>query len=272
MRSNQVMWCVSGDVPMRTVAATGVKVMGLPQFAKVQVVGEQVIDYQNAPTLFYEVMYVTSPKTVAQGWVYAGYLELYQEEFEEGVVKIMYATPNPNDAAQYLVWMGRTQYNLCGHLCVCYCAGWDADAIDFLDLLKTKKLSFITRVFPEWRSRGTSDYDLDVMLSVFDYKLPSMKIGTALYDRVVRRAILTPGRMAEILKSNRVIYSVRINGQTGKLSGSGILHWVVLEEVRPDEFGGRVKLYNPFNNKMELYEWSQLVASGREPYGVLVKR
>lgn len=266
---NMIMWCVAAGVPMRTAPIVGVKVMDLPQYAKVMVLAESVIDHQGEPTLFHEVIYAKTRKVWAQGWVYAGYLEPYTEEFDP-VLKIRNATPNLNDAAQYMIWMGNTQYNLCGHLCVLYCAGWEEDVEDFLDLLKEKKLSFITRIFPNWRGRGTNDYDLDVMLSIFE--LPSVKIGAALYDRIARRTMLTPGRMAEILKENRVIYSVRINTQTGNLARSGVLHWVVLEEVQPDEFRGMVKLYNPFNNKLERYEWSQLVESGGVPYGVVVER
>jgi hypothetical protein len=110
------------------------------------------------------------------------------------------------------------------------------------------------------------------MLSLFDYTLPSQTIGAALLDRVAGRILVTPGRMANILKDNRVIYSVQIDAQTGYLKNSGVLHWVVLEEVLPDEFKGTVKLYNPFTNKLEHYEWNQLMASGGTPYGIVVPR
>jgi len=268
----EMMWCVGDGVPMKTVPIVGVELLKLPKYAKVRVLAESVIDYQREPATFLEVEYVQSQKSVTRGWVYAGYLETYTEEFEAGVVQIRSATPNPNDAAQYLVWKGNVQYNLCGHISVSYCAGWDADVEDFLNLLKEKKLSFITRVFPQWRSAGTNVYDLDVMLSMFDYALPSKRISDLLYDRIAKRTILTPGRMAEILKTKRVIYSVHINRQTGKLERAGVLHWVVLEEVQPDGFSGRVLLYNPFTNKMERYQWEQLVESGGVPYGVAVER
>lgn len=258
---------------MRTVPLTGTPVMNLLMYNKVEKIGETFADYQGKPEKFYEVIHHTPPDINRQGWVYAGYLDEYQEEFTTGLVKILNATPNPNDAAQYLIWMGNVQFNLCGHLSVSYCAGWDADFNDFLNLLKEKKLSFVTRVFPSWKSRGTDTHDLDIMLSLFDgYQLPSQTIGAALRDRVAGRIILSPGRMANILKDNRVIYSVHINGQTGYLKNTGILHWVVLEEVIPDEFKGLVKLYNPFTNKLERYEWNQLVDSGGTPYGIVVPR
>lgn len=266
------MWCVGDGVPMKTVPIVGVELLKLPKYAKVQVMAESIIDYQGQPTKFFEVMFIQSTRSITQGWVYAGYLEPYRQEFEAGVVQIRNATANPNDAEQYMQWMGTTQYNLCGHLSVSYCAGWDADVEDFLNLMKEKKLSFITRVFPQWRSAGTNVYDLDVMLSMFDYALPSKRISELLYDRIAKRTIITAGRMADILKDNRVIYSVHINRQTGKLERAGVLHWVVLEEVVPDEFRGMVLLYNPFNNKKERYAWEQLVESGGVPYGVVVER
>lgn len=269
---SEIMWCTGAGVPVRTAPIVGVQVTKLPQYAKVYVLAESMIDHAGHPTLFYEIVYVQSPKSVSQGWVYAGYLEPYHEEFESGMVKIHNPTANPNDAEQYIVWMNNTQYNLCGHLSVSYCAGWDANIEDFLELLRSKKLSFVTRVFPKWRSAGTNVYDLDVMLSMFDYDLPTKRISDVLYDRIAGRTMLTPGRMADLLKENRVIYSVRINAQTGKLARSGVLHWVVLEEVTPDEFRGAVKLYNPFNNKLERYAWEQLVESGGVPYGVVVPR
>lgn len=269
---SEIAWCVGDGVPVRTTPIVGVEVGKLPKYAKVYVLAESMIEHAGKPVLFFEIVYLKTKTSHIQGWVYAGYLEPYYEKFESGLVKIKNQTPNLNDAAQYLVWMNNTQYNLCGHISVCYCAGWDADVEDFLDLLKSKKLSFITRVFPKWRGAGTSDYDLDVMLSMFDYKLPTQKISEALYDSVAGRVLLTPGRMSDILKGNRVIYSVRINTQTGKLARSGALHWIVLEEVIPDEFRGAVRMFNPFCNKTEWYAWEQLVESGGTPYGRVVPR
>ena len=266
------MWCIVYSAPMRTIPLTGAQIIALPMYAKVEKINEIFADYQGQPAKFYEVIYHSSPEIAKQGWVYAGYLEDYHEEFATGSIKILYATSNPNDAAQYVMWMGNVQYNLCGHLSVSYCAGWDADINDFLNLLKEKKLSFVSRVFPSWRSRGTNTADLDIMLSLFDYTLPSQTIGAALLDRVAGRILVTPGRIANILKDNRVIYSVQIDAQTGYLKNSGVLHWVVLEEVIPDEFKGTVKLYNPFTNKLERYEWNQLMASGGTPYGIVVPR
>lgn len=265
------MWCVGAGVPMRTVPIVGVEVAKLPQFAKVQVLAESMIDHQGMPTLFYDVLYVQSQKAVSQGWVYAGYLEPYTEEFATGMVKIRNATPSLNDAAQYLVWMGSVQYNLCGQFCVCYCMGWEADIEAFLDAVKEKRPALAARIFPKWHGRGTNDTELESMLTLFD-PIKTQKISALLYDPIARRVMLTAGRMAKILRENRVIYSVKINTQTGKLARSGVLHWVVLEEVIPDEFRGAVKLYNPFTDKLERYAWEQLVESGGAPYGLVVPR
>lgn len=262
---SRMMWCVGDGVPMKTVPIVGVEVMKLPKYAKVQVMAESIVDHGKEPTKFYEVKAWAGVQGWVQGWVYSGYLEPYTEEFEAGVVKIKNATPNPNDAAQYLHWMNQVQYNLCGQFCVCYCTGWDADVEDFLDRLTP---TFISRIFPQGKGRGTSDYDLVAMLAQYETR----NIGALLYDQIARRTILTAGRMVDILKEKRVIYSVHINRQTGRLERAGVLHWVVLEEVTPDEFSGRVLLYNPYKNKMERYQWEQVVESGGVPYGVAVER
>ncbi|MBI5353783.1 MAG: hypothetical protein HZB50_14160 [Chloroflexi bacterium] len=267
-----IMWCTVYSAPMRDAALVGQQVSTLPKYSKVEKVAETSVNYQGKPEIFYEVIYRPSAGVEKRGWVYAGYLDKYQEEFATGSVKILNGTPNPNDAAQYILWMGNVQYNLCGHLSVSYCAGWDADFNDFLNLLKEKKLSFVTRVFPSWRSRGTNNADLDIMLSLFDYTLPSKTISAALYSPMAGRMLFTPGRMANILIENRVIYGVGIDSTTGYLKPNGTPHWVVLEEVVPDEFKGSVKLYNPFPNKLERYDWNQLVDAGGTPYGIVVPR
>ena len=257
---------------MREQPGRGVKLMSLSMYAIVRKVSESVVDMAGSPARFFEVIYVQSTLETARGWVYAGYLEPYVETFKAGLVGVQNPTPNPNDAAQYLITHGKVQYNLCGFFCVCYCAEWDVFVEVFIDYLQTKTKSLIERVFPSWNGRGTSDYDLEVMLGALGYPVPLERIGAALFDKTISRTMLTAGRMAHILERNRVIYSVRINKRNGRLAKSGVLHWVTLEEVRVDEFGGIVKLYNPFNNKMEIYAWEQLVESGGVPYGVIVPR
>jgi hypothetical protein len=263
-------WCVADGVPVREEPGRAVKFMTLAKYSIVEML-EMTLS-GSPPSGFYKIRFVHSEKNLTEGWAYAGYFEPYRDAFRTNVLHIHNATRSLHDAEQYLVWRGKVQYNLCGFFCAAYCADWDADIEDMLEILVDKKPALMQRVFPGWQGRGTSDYDLDMMLSALDFEAPTVKIGAALYDRLAGRTMLTPGRMQTILESHRVIYSVKIDKRSGRLARSGVLHWVALNDIVPNEFGGVVELYNPFGNKLEGYEWEQLVESGGVPYGVLVPR
>jgi hypothetical protein len=267
-----IYWVIADGAPVRSEPMKGAVLTRLAKYAQVEKLDEAQVVVRGLLTQFAQVRYVESSKAETVGWVYAGYLEPYVNPFRRGVVRVRNATVNPNDAEQYLVWRGNVQYNLCGFFCAAYCAGWEGDIEDMLDLLVREKPSLMARVFPKWAGSGTSDYDLDVMLNALGFETPAVKIGAALYDRILERVVLTSGRMQEVLNSHRVIYSVRLDKRSGRLNRSGILHWVVIEDVVPNEFGGVVDVYNPFGNKREAYEWEQVVESGGVPYGVAVPR
>lgn len=269
---SQVYWVIADGVPVRAEPMKGAALLYLSKYSKVDILDMAEVMFKGKMTRFVQVLYVESPKSETIGWVYAGYLEPYVNPFRQNVVNVRNATANPNDAAQYLVWHGNVQYNLCGFFCAAYCANWQGDIEDVLDMLVREKPSLMARVFPKWSGRGTSDYDLGVMLAALGYSEPLVKIGAALYDNVLERVVLTPGRMQEVLNGGRVIYSVRLDKRSGRLSRSGVLHWVVIENVAPSEFGGVVDVYNPFGNKSEAYEWEQVVESGGVPYGLVVPR
>jgi hypothetical protein len=217
-----------------------------------------------------EVIYLAAAQRHI-GWVYDGYLEPYTEEFPPHVVSIQSPTINPNDAAQYMVWRGKTQYNLCGELCVCYIAGDDIEAM--LSKWEAKAISFYQRVFGSGMARGTNTAELDSMLSSYGYPTPSTRLDTGLRDPLLGRPVVTPGRMAEMLSTHRAIVGVKISKSTGDLRTSGILHWVVIEDVTPDGINrGWVELYNPFPNRMQRYSWTEFVASMGAPYGIWVRR
>ena len=67
------------------------------------------------------------------------------------------------------------------------------------------------------------------------------------------------------------VASVNIDGSTGLLRGSGVLHWVVLTKISPERNGlGLVELYNPAMNRIECYSWQEFINSAHQPYGVYV--
>lgn len=209
-----------------------------------------------------------------RGWIYTGYLETLYHEYPAGVIKIDTATLNPNDANQFNIYGGLIQHNLCGPLSVAFVTGWNEDINWLLDQWKAKAPSAWARVFPGYRGHGTDLGDLDSMLSSFEgYDLPARRFPAALYEPVKGGPLLTPGRLRDMLIGNYVIASCHIDGNTGRLRGSGVLHWVVLTDVLPDGIGrGWVTLYNPYPNRIERYSWDEWRASAGEPYGIVVPR
>jgi hypothetical protein len=268
-----------GYTPLRDIPLVGKKLADIPQFGRVGINPDdprtiRVIDEHT----FYEVSYQANEKPPLTGWVYSGYLDVYTEEFPSGVVKINTGTPNPNDAAQYIVWNGQAQYMLCGELCILYCTGWDLEISEFLDALRSRKESrfkaFFTRIFPSLKSRGTGLEDLDIMLELYEgYEIPSRRLTEALYEPVYGRGIVSPGRYAEALKTHQIIIGCKIDTITGRLRGQGAPHWVVLEQMTPDRAGqGWALIYNPFTNSMERYSYDEFMKSVGNPSGILVER
>lgn len=267
-----LFWCVIDGAPLRVEPGRGTLLMSLPKFARVDVLDKVQALYQNVLTDFYHVEYVENSKRTTQGFVYAGYLEPYKDAFRRNIVTILNGTENPHDAEQYLVWNGKTQYNLCGYFCIAYCTGWAASIEEMLDLAKQKSPSLMARLFSNKNNGLTGPDDLDAILAALGESTPSPRIATLLRDRVSGLVLLTQGRLQDVLDSYRVIYGVRINKRNGRLARSGVLHWVVLNDIVPNEFGGVVELYNPYGNKLEAYEWEQVVESGGAPYGIVIPR
>lgn len=265
-------WTIT-DAPLKDDTNTR-KLLTLPKGAIVKPTGcESTMFYMGKSVAYSEIVYFDGTRE-CRGWIYTGYLENYFEEFIGDVVKIRNATPNPNDGAQYLVWRGNVQFNLCGEMCVCLCAGWDLDMESFLDAWSTKALSVFQRIFLGNKSRGTGLEDLDSMLSVFEgYTVPALRLGKYFYDDIAKLTLVTPGKMDSLLDAHKVIMSVRIDTRFGNLRPSGVLHWVVVEHVIPDGIGrGWVELYNPFPNRRQRYSWQEFMDSAGVPYGVAVER
>ena len=269
------LYWTTGQAPLRTAAGSSVKILDIPANSVVE--GGQVLNmpYNGMRIDWVHVKYQAAK--YFEGWVYKGYLEEYEEEFDGDVVPIENDTPNPADAAQYMIWKGQTQFNMCGELCACYCFDISGE-IPTLELLLTqweaKQVGIFRRVFGSGgRARGTDLGELDSMLSVFGYDTPSVRLAEALKDPVLNRPLVTPRRMAKLLEEHQIILGVKIDGALGNLRGQGIGHWVVVDSIMPDGInGGYVHLYNPFPNRKQDYSWRELTASMGSPYGILVKR
>jgi len=227
---------------------------------------EIVDDFSGIPR---EAVSYVAPDREYHGYVYTGYLEPYVESLRKSLVLIRSATPTTTDADQYAIINGVKQTELCGEICAAFLLGLTY-LEDLLDEWQREALPFYQRVFDVFKTRkakGTGPADLMSMLAVFDRK--SRLLSEALYDPILERSRYTVSGLAAL--AGRVIVSVHIDNQTGRLKPSGVLHWVVVTEVMPERTGyGFIKIFNPFPGREEIYSWSEFIASGRSPYGVVL--
>jgi len=61
-----------------------------------------------------------------------------------------------------------------------------------------------------------------------------------------------------------------MDGGNGRLRGQGIGHWVIVDSVEPERFGGQVYIYNPAPNRIEEYSYDQFIASAVKPFGLFI--
>ena len=219
--------------------------------------------------LYVEVNYLSTAAPM-KGWVYGPYLEELVNEFPPSAVPTTTQTPNPNDAAQDIVFLGNVQFNLCGEFCVAFIAG---DSIErFLAQWQPKSPSFFNRIFLGGVSRPTGSPDVQNMLAV--YGMTGQDLSGLLVDPIKNGVLLTPGRMAALSASYHIILAVNIDRIAGTLRGGGVGHWICVEKVIPDGVNrGWVEFYNPFPNQIQRESWSTVLASmGTQPYGLAVKR
>jgi hypothetical protein len=211
-----------------------------------------------------EVKYLTETGSIA-GWVHGADLEDYVEKYPRDCVEIFNKTPNPNDFEQYFIFNGVKQVNACGELCVAYILGISLK--EMLENWQVKAPGFWKRIFGGGRARGTGSGELSEMFDIFAQ--PSMQLTTALFEPHIKRSRYTIKGMQRLLSSGSVIASVNMDGGTGWLRGSGVLHWVVVTKVIAERNGlGFVEVYNPAMNRIEYYSWQEFINSARQPYGV----
>ena len=234
-----------------------VKFMDLFERAIVEATGQKKDPYE-------EVNYITEKGTTT-GWVHGGDLEDYVEKYPRDCVVIFNQTPAPNDFEQYFIFNGVKQVNACGELCVCYALGISLQ--EMLENWQVKAPAFWKTIFGSGRARGTGSGELSQMFDIFAQ--PSMQLTTALFEPHIKRSRYTIKGMQRLVENGSVIASVNIDGNTGWLRGSGVLHWVVVTKVIAERNGlGFVEVYNPAMNRIEYYSWQEFINSARLPYGV----
>lgn len=265
--------------PLLSLPAGSTKLLDIPPGTIVSTDGQmQKHLYKSQYVDWLLVTCVTSSK-VYVGWMYAGYLDPCVQEFTPGVVAILSATPNPVDPAQVYVRNGVDQWNGCGELCAAFVLNKDLNTV--LDTWQSPpasasaaRIKYIYQlVFGKGRAPGTSPEDLISIFEAFNiYDTELLEVE--LHDAIIGRAVLSPARLGRLLdKGVGVIQSVHIEGGKGRLKPSGILHWVVPVHVIPDGPGfGRVRIYNPYPDTYEWYDWETFAASARAPYGLAVRQ
>jgi hypothetical protein len=223
----------------------------------VEVTGEKREPYE-------EVRYYTETGFIT-GWIHSGDLEDYVENYPRDCVVIYNQTADPNDFEQYFVFNGIKQVNACGELCVAYVLGISLQ--EMLENWQVKAPTFWKSIFGGGRARGTGSGELVQMFDIFAQ--PSVQLTTALFEPHIKRSRYTISGMRKLLESGSVIASVNMDGASGFLRGSGVLHWVVVTKVSPERNGlGWVEVYNPAMNRIESYSWQEFINSAHLPYGV----
>jgi len=211
-----------------------------------------------------EVRYFTATGFIT-GWVHGADLEDYVENYPRDCVVIPNQTPDPNDFEQYFIFNGVKQVNACGELCVAYILGISLQ--ELLENWRVKAPTLWNNVFSGGRARGTGSGELIQMFEIFAQ--PSVQLSSALFEPHIKRSRYTIKGMMRLLESGSVIASVNMDGGTGILRGSGVLHWVAVTKITPERNGlGLVEVYNPAMNRIEVYSWQEFINSARLPYGV----
>jgi hypothetical protein len=268
--SEMVNRWITAYAPLRETPG-GRKLCDMPFGSLVTFTGEtRPLVYAGLPTEWTEMIYQTGVKTF-RGWTYGAFLEAYDPADHPQIIPIPHQTDTPQDAAQYMVWFNQVQWNLCGELCVCYVS--HIDLIDLIAEWGVKAPSVFNRIFYGGRSQVTGIPDLNGMLSLYGYPMPSVTLADGLRDPILERPLITPARFESMLQLHQAIVSVKIETAFGRLKPSGIGHWIVVNNVYPRGINdAAVEIYNPFSNEMESYSWAEFNASMGAPLGLWVAR
>lgn len=213
------------------------------------------------------VVYYSADKSY-RGFIYEGYLEPYTQTYPFDCVAISTRTPQENDAKQFAIIHGVKQTELCGEISAAYVLGISLD--DVLAEWQREKPSIFQAVFNLFstrKARGTGPGEILTIFQAFE------RNGTMLTDALRDPVLKVPRYTATGLSAlaGRAIVGVKINKLTGRLSTSGILHWVVVTKVIPERTGyGLIEIYNPFPDCVEVYGWEQFIASAGGPSGVVL--
>lgn len=228
----------------------GVKLRDLNPNTVVDATGE--VKILNGMTLE-RVVYFTDVRN--DGWIESAKVEEYRENYKRDCVNISaIQTPSKQDAEQYVLWKSHKQTNMCGEMSVCYLL--NISLVHLLERWEVAQPSFWQSVFGMGKARGTGESELVKMFDLFDVKAKTLQTNYKRYTPYILEGLIG------------AIVGVKISGSTGRLTSSGIGHWVVVTDVLSERVGyGLVEVYNPFPNRVEVYSYAEFLASAKAPLG-----
>lgn len=152
-------------------------------------------------------------------------------------------------ASQYIyltrLGLNRINYNLCGEFCVAQLL-----EMDIIDVLKEWKLKVPTASSILSNDRGTSLYDLNVLLSIWNRSGTTVSLSTN-----------NPPTPLGVKTYLPAIVGVGIDSY-GRIKTKGtIRHWVVLYDILPQANTGWCLVYNPYWNRAEAVLFNELLDS-----------
>jgi hypothetical protein len=216
------------------------------------------------------------------GWARNAVLEDFADRFSDAEVVIPHPTPEEDDAEQYMFLSGEDgkKRNMCGQLCAAFIIKIDIES--FVADWKVKAKRFYELSIAGRVDNGTGIDSLESMFKVAPYNaVPSdvFRFVVGMRDPITGILIVSAGKMKKMLENYYLVAGVRIkqgDKLTGRLSGQGIGHWVVVDKVFPNGknggSGGWVEIYNPFPNKRQEYSYDEFMQSFAGTLGLWVKR
>jgi hypothetical protein len=183
--------------------------------------------------------------------------------------------PNPTySAAQYIDVEGRKKTKLCGQFCVAFILKEPIDSV----LQRWKEVQPFIYATIVGGNQGTGTAHLETILRAYGYNTQGdfTEFTRGLTDLFLKRCLVSPGRIAKMLKTHFLIAGVNIDGRTGRLKrGNDVPHWVVVDKLTPlGKNMGWLEIYNPFQNCWEEYSYREFTNAIVDGYwsGLWVKR
>jgi hypothetical protein len=197
--------------------------------------------------------------------------------FVEDLPKLEVAIANPNPvytAAQYIDVDGKKKTRLCGEFCVAFILKESINAV----LERWKEVQPVLYATVVGANLGTGTAHLETILKAYGYNTKGDFAGftSGLSDPFLKKCLISPGRIAKMLKTHFLVAGVNIDGRTGILKrGNDVPHWVVLDKLTPvGKNMGWMEIYNPFQNRWEEYSYREFTNAIVDGYwsGLWVKR